>query len=160
MLNAKTIAECVELAAAARQNLVQIETKFESMGLCEDDLSDMLSGISYSTLYDDVIVGLRDKLQLMAVRQKEQEDANQLEIDNAIKLLRSKGMIVRDALAEFDILVESGAYPRGVDLLDEVYPDPTIEFVAEVNERIKDFPIDKIFFWVGENGWDWDEAHN
>ena len=158
-LNAKTLGECVELAGAARQNLADIEYKFNEMGLCDDDLSGII-GMSYSYLHDDLLVGLGKELKVMLDTQKAVDESKQDEINKAIQLLMANGMLVRSALDDFDSFVNAGEYGDARSLLDEVYPAPDDEFISMINNRIKQFPIDKIEFSFDVNdGWYYDENH-
>ncbi|MGL4896034.1 MAG: hypothetical protein ACRC47_14460, partial [Shewanella sp.] len=79
--------------------------------------------------------------------------------NKAMQFLYSKGMIVRDALDEFDTMVKAGEYEDAINLLDQVYPTPSSDFIDSINARIEQFPIDNIEFWHNKTaGWFYDEA--
>lgn len=149
---------CAMLIEEAAEKLRAVENEFNKMGDADNELSDM-AGISFSYLSDDLLKNLAGELKSMAGKEKVKEDQEQAEINKAMQFLSSKGMIVRVALEEFETMVKAGEYEDAINLLDQVYPEPSSDFVDAINARIELLPIDNIGFWHNNNaGWFYDEA--
>ncbi|MGL5085246.1 MAG: hypothetical protein ACRC68_05940 [Clostridium sp.] len=149
---------CAQLIEDAAQKLRAVENEFNKMGDADNELSDM-AGISFSYLSDDLLKNLARDLKNMAAGQKVKEVQEQAEINKAMQFLSSKGMVVRVALEEFETMVKAGEYEDAINLLDQVYPEPSSDFVDSINARLEPLPIDNIEFWHNDNaGWFYDEA--